>query len=328
MAEKESVDLWTLGDLCTPWCVHVAATLRLAEHIRDGKAEIGDLAAAAGCDPYALHRMLTYLVGKGMFEEPSPGRFTLNQTARGLLNPIRCLSFDLDSLGGRFARAWSTLARYVKTGKPSYEEEIWQSFWDDLDSHAILREGFDAMMGPDGHGMPNPEFQLSGGWDSIRTIVDVGGGTGAMLAAILEQHPGARGILLDLPVTASRSMETFRSAGLADRVTVAGQSFFEALPAGADLYVLRKVLNDWPDREAAKILSRCAEAARPNGRIVIIGGVVPDGAPMPLAIEMLLVGGRQRAISEFRSLASAAGLEVAASGPQSAGSLVVECRPR
>src|SRR5262249_48530591 len=87
MPEQNGADLGALSDLCAPWCVHVAATLRIADHIAAGRDRIGDLAAGAGCDPYALHRVLTHLVGKGVFEEPAPGRFALNQAARGLLDP-------------------------------------------------------------------------------------------------------------------------------------------------------------------------------------------------------------------------------------------------
>src|SRR5947208_1233235 len=107
MSDQQGADLGALSDLCTPWCIHVAATLRIAEHIVAGRNQIGDLAAAAGCDPYALQRLLTHLVGKGVFEEPVPGRFTLNQAARGLLDPMLRIGLDLEGIGGRMAHAWS-----------------------------------------------------------------------------------------------------------------------------------------------------------------------------------------------------------------------------
>src|SRR5258708_13336994 len=87
MPEQNVVDLGALSDLCTPWCVHVAATLRIAEHISAGTDQIDDLAAAAKCDSYVLHRVLDHLVSKGVFEQPTPGRFSLNEAARGLLAP-------------------------------------------------------------------------------------------------------------------------------------------------------------------------------------------------------------------------------------------------
>jgi 2,7-dihydroxy-5-methyl-1-naphthoate 7-O-methyltransferase len=99
------MDLWELSDLCTPWCVHVAATLRIADHILAGDAEIGPLAAVSGADRDALYRVLRHLVSKGVFTEPAPGRFALNETARGLLGDSACLGLDLDGIGGRMAYA-------------------------------------------------------------------------------------------------------------------------------------------------------------------------------------------------------------------------------
>ena len=108
-----------------------------------------------------------------------------------------------------------------------------------------------------------------------------------------------------------------------------GQSFFDPLPTGADLYLLKSVLADWPDREAMAILTRCAEAARPSGRIVVLSGVSPDdgSGPSPALLMMVLVGGKDRSLSEFRELAGASGLEVQAAERQQSGRFVVECRP-
>ena len=325
MPEQDGANLGTLSDLCTPWCVHVVATLRIAEHIAAGREQIGELAAAAGCDPYVLHRVLTHLVGKGLFEEATTYRFTLNPAARKLLE--QRIGLDLEGIGGRMAYAWGTLLTYVRTGAAAYHELFGLPFWEDLDAHPEIGASFDALMGPTGHGTPNPEFHLTGGWGSVRSVVDVGGGTGAMLAELLRSRPELHGTLVDLPRTVALSGETFETAGVDDRVTIVGQSFFESLPAGADLYLLRKVLNNWPDREAAAILSRCAEAARPTGRVVVLGGVGTDGAPCGLSIDMVLLGGKQRTVAEFGELAREVGLEVLAAGRQSAGSFVVECRP-
>ena len=138
-----------------------------------------------------------------------------------------------------------------------------------------------------------------------------------------------RGTLVDLPATVARSAEIFQAAGVADRVTAVGQSFFDPLPAGADLYLLKSVLQDWPDHESMAILRRLADAVRLAGRVVIIGGVSPDEGrhPSPELLMMVLVGGKNRNLAEFREMARAAGLEVQTSGRQSSGRFVVECRP-
>ena len=327
MADQEAANLWGLSDLCTPWCIHVVATLRIADHIAAGKDQIDDLALAAGCDPYALHRVLTYLVGKGVFEETTPGRFALNQAARDLLDPAQRLGLDLEGIGGRMAHAWGTLLGYVRTGLSAYHERFGMPFWEDLNAHPDIGASFDALMGPPGHGGPKLDFDITGGWESVCSVVDVGGGTGAMLAEVLRKWPQIQGTLVDFPRTVALSGEIFQAAGVADRVTTVGQSFFDPLPPGADLYLLKKIVNDWPDREAATILTRCAEAARPIGRVVVLDAVVADGTPISLSIEMMLVGGKHRTLAEFRELVHEAGMEVLAAGPQPSGRFVVECRP-
>ena len=264
-----------------------------------------------------------------MFEDPAPGRFALNETAHGLLNsPVR-LSLGLDGIGGRMAYAWGSLLSAVQTGAPAYHEVFHRPFWEDLQAHPDLRASFGALMGPSGHGIPDPEVLVTGGWESVRTVVDVGGGTGSLLAEILRARPTVRGTLVDLPPKVARSLEIFQIAGVAERVTAVGQSFFDPLPAGADLYLLKNVLGDWLDREAMAILRRCAEAAPPAGRIAVLGGVSPDEdcGPSPSLLMMVLVGGRDRSLVEFRELARAAGLDVQAAGRQPSGRLVIECRP-
>lgn len=320
-------DLWELSDLRTPWCLHVVATLRIAELVAAGTADVRELAAAARCDAGALHNVLSHLVSKGVFREPLPGRFELNRAARGLLDPAIRTNLDLAGIGGRFAAAWSTLPTYVRTGGAGYHELFGRPFWEDLDANPDLAASFDELIGPTGHGHPEPRFDLVGGWESVRTVVDVGGGTGAMLAAMLRARPSLRGTLVDLPRTVARATDVLRAAGVQDQVTLVGQSFFDPLPAGADLYLLRSVLNDWPDRETSAILERCAEAARPGGRVVVIGGVAPDDARPGLIIEMVLLGGTTNSLARFRELAGEAGLAVVAAGRQPSGSFAVECRP-
>jgi 2,7-dihydroxy-5-methyl-1-naphthoate 7-O-methyltransferase len=269
MPQREPVDIWKLGDLCTPWCVHVVVTLRVADHIAAGTSEILELAVASGADADALCRVLRHLVSEGVFEEPALGRFALNEPARALVGPGARLGFDLDGFGGRMAHAWGSLLTAVRTGAPAYHTVFGRPFWDDLQAHPELAASFDALMGPAGHGVPDPEVLIAGDWNDVRTVVDVGGGTGALLA-------------------------------------------------------------DWPDREAQALLHRCAEAARPAGRVVLLGGVSPDedGPASPALLMMVLVGGKERTLRELRELARPAGLDVHAAARQPSGRFIVECRPR
>jgi 2,7-dihydroxy-5-methyl-1-naphthoate 7-O-methyltransferase len=327
--QSKPADIWTLGDLATPWSIHVVVTLRIAQHIAAGRQQIDELARTAGADTDSLHRVLRHLVRQGVFEEPEAGTFALNDAARPLLDDGVVLGFDLDSFGGRMAHAWSTLLTAVRTGRPAYHDVFGRPFWDDLAAHPEIAECFDALMGPLGHGIPDPDVLLSDDWTNVRTVVDVGGGTGTLLAEVLRAHPGMRGILVDQPGTIARAEPLLRDAGLIDRVRLAPQSFFDPLPSGADLYLLKSVLCDWPDREAGMILKRCAEAARPAGRVVLDNEVSPDsdGGPAPELLMLVLVGGRARSLSEFRALAHRAGLEVAAAGKRPSGRFTVECVP-
>ena len=323
------MDIWSLSDLATPWCLRVVVTLRIAEHIDAGTTGIDRLAAACGANAASLSRVLRHLIAAGVFEEPSPGEFALNDPAKTLMqSPVR-LGLDLTGIGGRMAHVWGSLLPAVRSGAPAYHEVFGRPFWADLEANPAISASFDALMGPAGHGAPNPEVLITGEWDSIRTVVDVGGGIGSLLAAILRARPHVRGILVDLPRTVARSEEFFREAGVADRVTTAGQSFFDALPRGGDLYLLKSVLSDWPDPEALAILRRCAEAAAPSGRVLVLNGVWPDDTAAPPAdlLMMVLVGGKERTLREFRGLAHRAGLGVTAAGRQPSGRFVVECRP-
>ena len=319
------VDLEQMLDLATPWCLRVAATLRIPEHISAGHAGIADLAAAAGCDADALHAVLGHLVSQGVFIEESPGRFACNQAAEQLASvPF----LDLAGIGGRMAHTWGTLLDYVRSGVPAYQQVFGRPFWEDLAVHPAIGAEFDALMGPAGHGVPDYDVELSDGWDTVRTVVDVGGGTGAMLASLLRRHPQARGILVDLPGTVARAGPLLENLGVAGRVTVEGQSFFDPLPSGADLYLLKSVLNDWPDEPTVAILRRCAEAARTSqATIAVLGGVTADETPRSLGIDMLVAGGKTSTLSQFTELARQAGLDVIAARTQSSGRYVVECRP-
>ena len=321
------MNLMEMGDLTLPWCLRVVVTLGIAEKIAAGISGVADLAAAAKCNTDALRGVLEFLVDRGLFEEPEAGNFQLNDSAHGFLEPAVRLGLDMNGIGGRMTGAWGTMLAYVRTGVPAYKEVFGLPFWEDLEAHPHVAASFDDLMGPMGHGAPNGEFEIAGGWDAVRTVVDVGGGTGAMLAAILRLRPRVRGILVDLPGTVERAPATLRPAGMDARVTLAGQSFFDPLPQGADIYLLRAVINNWADAEAGSVLRRCAEAAAPSGRVVILKSVVPDGARRGNSVSTLIAGGHDRSVSEFAVLAQTSGLEVISAGQQPSGYFVLECRP-
>jgi hypothetical protein len=147
----------------------------------------------------------------------------------------------------------------------------------------------------------------------FRTIMDVGGGRGALLAAILRANPAVSGVLVDLPSTVAGAGPIFESAGVADRCTVVGGSFFEAVPGAADLYLLKSVIHDWDDERAVAILRSCRQAVGESGRVMLVERVLPSGNAASLASLMdlnmlVLAGGQERTEAEYRSLYERAGL--------------------
>ncbi|MFC7623083.1 methyltransferase [Microlunatus sp. GCM10028923] len=316
-----------LADLATPWAIRVVITLGVPELLADGTRSSEDLAVAAGCDATYLRRMLAHLAGRGLFRQERPGWFALTEAGQQLRGDGARLGYGLDGVGGRFAHAWTTLADAVREGRPVYAEKFGRPFWEDLAAHPELSADFDAMMGPAGHGEPDPRILPEEAWAGASTIVDVGGGAGYKLAALLKARPELRGTLVELPPTAARAEQVLAEAGLADRSEVVAQSFFDPLPAGADLYLLSSIINDFPDPEAAAILTRCAEAAGRTGRVLVRGAVADDDhQPSGLEVELVLLGGRVRGPDEFAALAARAGLAVRALHDQPAG-LVAELIP-
>lgn len=298
-----------LADLATPWAIRVVITLGVPELLAGGARSAEELAAVAECDADYLRRILGHLAGRGLFRQEGPGVFALTEAGQRLRGEGARLGYDLNGVGGRFAHAWTTLAEAVRAGRPVYTEKFGRPFWEDLAAHPRLSADFDAMMGPAGHGEPDPRILPEEAWAGAATIVDVGGGAGYKLAAILKARPGLRGTLVDLPPTAARAEQVLAEAGLADRTEVVAQSFFDPLPAGGDLYLLSSIINDFPDPEAVAILTRCAEAAGTTGRVLVRGGAF-DEQPSGLEVELVLLGGRVRDLTEFTALAARAGMRI------------------
>jgi 2,7-dihydroxy-5-methyl-1-naphthoate 7-O-methyltransferase len=327
MADGE-LDLWQLADLTTPWCLRVLVTLGLASRLADSPATAAELAEAVGADADLLELVLRHLASVGVIRTDDDGRHRLVPAARGLTEGEFATFLDVDGIGGRFSGAWATLPEVVRTGRPAYEQMFGLPFWEDLAAHPDLGAQFDAMMG-EGHQVEDPNVLPGGDLNDATTIVDVGGGTGTLLKAVLQAFPHLHGILVDLPPTVDRAVPGISAAGLTDRISLARQSFFDPLPPDADVYLVSGIVNDWPDDETVAILTRCREAVRDGGAVVVLGGVSPDsdGPPAGLSPETVLVGGRRRTMQAFTELARRAGLVVVAEAPSSFRGYAVQLRP-
>jgi hypothetical protein len=318
------------ADLVTPMAVRVAATLRLADLVGEGVEQVETLAERTGTNADALGRVLRQLICHGIFTEPEPGRLALNDAAEALRSDdpsgVRAW-FDLSGFSGRMDLVFAELMHTVRTGQPAWEAAYGVTFWEYLADNPTLAASFDAMMSD------SPRITAAAGydWSGVRHVADVGGGTGALLAAVLHANPEMRGTLIDFPDTVTRARTILAAAGLEDRCAFAGQSFFEALPAGADAYVLSGVVHDWGDAEATAILRRCSEAAGADGRVLIAEshGTAGDNPAMFAEMDLrmlVLAGGRERSVEQYGALAAAAGLQVAAVESTPTGHVLIDCR--
>jgi SAM-dependent methyltransferase len=336
--DKDVEMLEELADSITPMAIRVAATLRLADRIVAGSATSDELAADVDADPDALARLLRYLVARGVFAEPEPGRFALTGCAQPLRDdhPSQLRPWlDLSNALSRPERAFGALLDVVRTGKPGYPMVYGHTFWADLASDPAFTASFDALMAANlGRRVP---WLVALDWSASQHVVDVGGGTGALLVALLRAHPHLRGTLVDQPATVAAAKRALAAEELSTRCDVVAGSFFEPLPAGADVYVLTSILHDWNDTDATAILRRCAQAAGPGGR-VLLGEFIGTGGDAgdedrkkftDMDLHMLVYfGGRERTREEFVALTEAAGLVITSITPVERGYSLIDCTVR
>jgi hypothetical protein len=306
-----------LADLVTPMAVRVAATLRLADHIALGLRTAPELAEVEHVDADALDRVLRHLVAAEVFSRDEAGRYALTERGEWLRDDhpsgLRAV-LDIEGALGRADLSFVHLLHSVRTGKASFPVLFGREFWDDLASDPTRRASYDAQMGADVAAWA-PAIVAAHDWGSIGNVVDVGGGNGTLLAALLRAHPTLRGTVFDQPAAADAARETLAAGGLTDRSDVVSGSFFDPLPQGAGGYLLSAILHNWNDESAGAILRRCADAAGTTGRIFVVEKTGPDGESPRTDMELRVLaylGGRERGVTELNALAREAGLQVAA----------------
>ncbi len=300
------------GQLLLARALAIAVDLGIAEQVASGPKSMVDLAAQTGCDSDALYRMLRMLGGHGIFAEDDHGRIKLTPRAELLQADHPDSVHDMFALGWQDIH-WSTyqaLPEAVLTGETAFEIAYGQDFFDYLAAHRGLNDLFDRRMASVSHAENKP-IAKAYPFADFSPIVDIGGGQGGLLAAIVEHHPGTVVALFEQPQVLS-NQEKLSGAGSVARV--AGD-FFSEVPPGFVLYVLKRIIHDWDDERAIGILRRCSEAMGDNSRVLVIDAVMkPGNDPDPnknldLGI-MALTPGRERTEAEFADLFTAAGLRL------------------
>ena len=315
------------------YLVVMAAQLGVADLLASGPRSIADLSAATGVDAQSLYRVLRALASRGLFREEGDKRFSLTPLADPLRQdaPHSIRGQALWSGSDAYRRTWGDLAYSVRTGEPAFDHVYGKPFFDYLAEQPALAKIFNDVMTSDSSD-EGAAIAAAHDFSRYRRIVDVGGGHGALLAAILDRYPGPLGVLFDLPdvvETARGAIDRHIAAGRVEKV--AGD-FSEAVPDAGDAYVLKWIVHDWDDEAAIRILANCRTAMAPAGKVLLVEVVVPQGTAgydaTSLDTAMLVfTGSRERTEGEYLGLLHRAGLTLVKTTPTASPFSILEATP-
>ncbi len=297
--------------------VLVAAQLGLADLIAAGPKTLTELAEATQSYPDSLRRFLRTLIGYGLFRQEEDGRYrmtplaqALREGAPGSLRPMAMVAAS-DTY-----RSWGELLYCVQTGRDGFAKAYGMPAADYRTEHPESSRYFNAWMSV-GARRRIESFLDAYAFGETGLVVDVGGGDGTLLLGILGRHPGLRGVLFDLPRAVADFKTAAADAGAISRLRIEGGSFFDAVPVSGNYYILSLILHNWPDEDARRILARCRTAIKPDGLLLVLDQVVPDGTPPASMSDMNMLvncGALERTESEWRALLASSGFEVTSIG--------------
>jgi len=298
--------------------LRLVAQLQLADLVKDGPKSVAELAEATGTYKPSLYRLLYSLASCGYFEEVEPEVFAQTPLSYVLRTDIPRSLRGYAIIHGEPWQVdpWHNALRSFQTGKPVFPEMFGKDLWhyfaeDDPTSGAHFSQAISSQS-------KQYDQAIVRGYDfsAVETIVDVAGGQGSLLASILQAYPAAQGVLFDRPSVIEMARASYSTYGLDERLSMVAGDFFEKVPAGADIYILKQIIHDWEDQECMQILSNCRKAMKPGGRILVVDEIITPGRkipPIPALIDLqlhLLMSGRKRSEAEHRALFEASGMQL------------------
>jgi O-methyltransferase domain/Dimerisation domain len=315
--------------------LYVAAKLGIADVLADGPQSAEAVAWAVGAHPDLLGRVLRGLVLEDVLAEDEDGRFALTPLGACLRDGVPgSLRGPVIARGELYYRAAEGLLRTVQRGGTAFEHVHGERFFDHLSRHPGREAAFQASMASRSE-HEAADVVAAYDFSGIGRLVDVGGGGGILLGAILRANPGLRGVLLDRPEAIRQARERLAADGVADRYECVEGDFFASVPGGADAYLLSRVIHDWDDADARRLLAVCRAAIPPGARLLIVEALLPERArDRPAAIRMdlhmlVLLGARERTERQYRRLLADTGFEVrrVLPTPSPTGVSVIEAAP-
>jgi hypothetical protein len=326
-----------LGILSGTWTAqacYVLAKLGLPDRLAAGACAADELASWAGVDPTALRRLLGALVVAGLLREPAPDTFALTPVTDLLRSDVPGSTRQTAIMyGEEVFGSFGELLHTVRTGTPAFAARYGRPFYQYLANQPHRAEAFHAAMG----GQPVPATLSGVLLHGVRTVVDLGGGDGSLLATVLARQPAARGILVELPEAARQARRRLTELGLRDRVQIVEGSFFDTVPGDGDLYVLCRVLHNWTDASALEILRRAHDRMPPGARLLVVETFLADPfrqegrtdsraarSRMVDLLMLVMLEGRDRTAAEYCNLLAGAGFAIIRTDDSGAAEGVVE----
>ncbi|MCE9564763.1 MAG: methyltransferase [Planctomycetes bacterium] len=310
----------------------VAARFKIADQLATGPKTAAELATATGLHAGHLYRVMRALAGLGVFSGDADGKFSLtpvgNMLRSDVPGSVRAMAtYVCDPWSWK---PWGDLAGSVKSGQPVFDRMFGEGVFDYFGKHPDEADTFNA-------GMTGFSQQAAAAvvkaydFSKFGTIVDVGGGHGALLLSILKANAWVKGVVFDAPSVAVGAVEAIKAAGLTDRCRAEGGDFFKAVPGG-DLIILKHIIHDWNDEKATSILKACRAAIPPTGKLILVELVVPPGFAPHMAhildLEMMVIcDGKERTEAEYRELLAGAGFKLTRIVPTEGAHGLVEATP-
>ena len=309
--------------------LYAAVKLGLPDRLAAQASTAEQLAEALGLPAPRLRRFLRGLVTLGICEERPDRTFALTSSGRSLTSgaPSR-LAEKVQIVVGQYWRPWSDLVSCLQSGKPSFEQVFGMNVRDWRRTHAEQGALFDSYVAKETLAQADSiveALDVSG----VKTVAEIGGGYGGLLAAILRAHPHLTGILFDQPHMVEGAKLFLQACGVAEIVRCVGGDILREIPVEADLYVLKAVLQNWDDAEVSAILANCRKVMPPSAKLLVVERLLPerasdDAAAIMLDLHMMVItGGRVRSLAEIEALLSQAGLALSKVSSATAGQSIL-----
>jgi hypothetical protein len=317
----------------TTRAVYVFAKLGLADLLKSGAKSSQELAESTGMHAPSLYRLLRALASAGIVQTEENGRFGLTPLSELLVTdaPGSMRWLVISELGQEHYPAWGNLMHSIRTGGIAFDNhfgmDVWKYFQQNPEDAAIFNDSMSGMTA-----IVNEKITSLYDFSGFNKIVDVGGGHGGLITAILKASPQAFGVLFDAEQVVSGARPKLEAAGIADRCATIGGDFFQSVPAGGDAYIMKWIIHDWDDERATRILKNIRSQIPQNGRVIIVDGVVPEGDD-PDFLKffdlnmMVMTGGKERTAREFDELLAAAGFRFLRVIPTDLPTSIIEAEP-